>query len=161
MEEVVMMDTNSSSIANTSFPTYRGPADPNRKVFVIIKLTECTLGVILHALGLLALTSSRKKSNQTILLISLTSSNLLFLTMTSSLCMSMVFGIRVTHMISTISDTVIMMAILEIVFLVYILTFDRLIGVVFPLRHKFYLSKYRVRLLIIVSWCFSAWLVTL
>ena len=42
-------------------------------------------------------------------------------------------------------DGVITAAIMETIFLMYILTVDRLVGVIYPLQHKFFLSTCRIK----------------
>ena len=110
-------------------------------------VVECGIGLVLHALGIFAIVSHPTKTNQTLILFSLSVVEIIFI-----ICkvIDIVSGFSVP-----ISELCGVGASCELLLLMHILTADRLGSVINPFRYKLYLSRSRLKKVIFVSWVFS------
>lgn len=127
-------------------------------IFSIVKLIECCFGITVHAIGMFALVNHKKKTNQSLSLFSLSIVELFWLVRgiaieTLSLFQKqIVIGSALSFIIRLIEHA----AGYELFLVMYILTADRLICIIDPLRHKTNVTRSRLWKVIIASWLVSS-----
>lgn len=125
-----------------------------------LPLVACGVGLFLHGFGIFAIVSHAKKSNQTILVFSLSSSEISIII--NILCTILITKFELLHLqgiweraSSTILYIVRNFTLLELFLVMIILTVDRLGSAINPIRYKIWMSRSRMKKVIFVSWIAS------
>ena len=112
------------------------------------------IAILLHGVGLFAIYLYKKKSNQNLILSFLSLPEILI-----ALC-GIVFKIYMETLIipklfHDICITIQNISIYELVLTMYILTLDRMICVVNPLKYKLRMTRTKIKIIILISWIIS------
>ncbi len=119
----------------------------------IIQIILYGISIIIHSLGIyLLVTQSRRMTNQTMLLVNLSSSEILFV-----ICFILKwFRAReiapsIVSNISEVLDFVINIYFFNVLLCISI---DRLLGAIFPLKHRVIVTKHRLKTILTITWIF-------
>ena len=119
-----------------------------------LHLVECGIGLLLHGLGIFAIISSPKKTNQTLILFSLSVAETF---MILGRVTGNIIGLLVSkgqhfnwnvHRILNIAEVI---PRFQLVLVMHILTGDRLGSVISPFKYKIYMTRCRMKRVIFVS----------
>ncbi len=117
------------------------------------RLTFSCIAILLHSLGIyLLVTQNREKSNQTILLINMSATEIILSIITILRCLFTIFNISTATAINSSIELGMVICLYCAMLLILI---ERLIGVIFPLRHRVIVSKRRIKNAIAVAWIIS------
>jgi hypothetical protein len=129
-------------------------------MFAVIRLVECVVGLMLHGIGMFSIILHTKKSTQTLSLFSLSVVEVLYLIMQGALDTVTILNQQnwlklFTSFQFTIHRFIWCTAMFEFLFIMIILTGDRLVCIINPLKHNIYLPRNRMKKVIFLSWIIS------
>lgn len=119
----------------------------------VVGLLECCIAISLHSLGLFVLFQYRKRTNQNIILIFISIAEIL-----TTICIIIKDIPNLQQDVPlwfNIGQSASVCGLCEFLFMMFILTIDRLICVVNPLKYHIRMSKTILKYLVILSWCLS------
>ncbi len=123
-------------------------------VVAIIRIILNGISISIHSLGIyLLITQSRRMSNQTMLLVNLSFSEVIFVI---ALILQWFYerdiAPSMTSKISQVLDFSINISFFNVMLLIAV---DRFLGAVFPLKHRFMVTKHRVKTTLTITWIAS------
>ena len=127
-------------------------------VFPVLGIVECLAGLILHGAGIFAIILRDRKTNQTLVLFWLSFVEALLL-------IQGIIGQSLTLFYTTYSwhrnvflqvfTICNLTSLFTLFFTMYILTADRLVCILTPLKHRIYFPRRRMKIVIMMSWIVS------
>ncbi len=113
-----------------------------------------SISILLHSLGIYLLAAvSRRMSNQNILLVNMSVTELIFsICSISSVLFSMDFVPLIVLEIAEVLSSSFQIAFFTVLFCIAI---DRFIGIMFPFKHRYIVTKHRIKRVSIIAWLIS------